>query len=535
VIYARYSSHGQQEQSIDGQLRDCYAYAEREKLLVMGEYIDRALTGRNDDRPDFQRMIADSAKKQFQHIIVYKLDRFARNRFDSAHYKHLLKKNGVKVVSATERISDDPEGIILEGVIESLAEYYSANLSQNVRRGQRESVLKGSHIGGIPPFGFKSVTIDGKHKLIADENNAPIIRYVFEQYANGITKKKIMGNLTAKGVLNYYGRPLTYSAMQHALKNEKYIGKYIYNGQEVAGACEALIDEETFGKVQEMLKARSHGKSGEKSREDYLLQGKAYCGHCGTRLVGDSGANRLGAVYHYYACGKRKKSRECDKKNEKKAFLEWYVVEQTVEYVLQPERMDYIASRIVAKYEDEYNDKRIKEYERQIVKLEREVDNLISAIAASGAKMAERVADKIEVMETQKADIEHELVTMRIANAHRYTREQIIAWLKVFTRGELLDPVFQRRIIDVFINSVYVYDDKIIIYYNVQGGQQVSYMEMLDSSEEPPYGGDPGTCDGAEGAGGVFGYRINQSASLFNILTPRLIFVDGLFGIVIRR
>ena len=188
VIYARYSSHGQQEQSIDGQLRDCYAFAERQGYSVIGEYIDRALTGRNDDRPDFQRMLADARKKQFKYIIVWKLDRFARNRYDSAVHKADLKKYGVRVISATENITDEPEGIMLEGLLESLAEYYSANLSKHVKRGMRESVLAGNYTGGIPPYGYK---VEGK-KLVVDENTAPIIRYVFEQYAKGVPKKKIL-------------------------------------------------------------------------------------------------------------------------------------------------------------------------------------------------------------------------------------------------------------------------------------------------------------------------------------------------------
>jgi len=507
VIYARYSSHGQQDQSIDGQLRECKAFEKREGYAVVGEYIDRALSAKTDDRPDFQRMIKDSSKKQFNVIIVWKLDRFARNRFDSAHYKHLLKKNGVRVVSATEKISDDPEGIILEGVIESLAEYYSANLSQNVKRGQRESILKGQHVGGIPPFGFKVVD----KKLVADEDKAPIIRYVFEEYAKGTTKKKIMENLTAKGVLNYYGRPLTYSCLQNSLRNEKYIGKYMYGGEEVPGACEALIDEDTFRKVQELLDKRSHGKSGEKSRQDYILQGKAFCGLCGTNMVGDAGTSRHGNVYYYYACGKRKKKKACKKLNEKKAFLEWYVVEQTVEYVLQPERIQYIASRIVAKYEDEFNDRRIKEHERQIGKIDVEVHNLVSAVATSPPQVVSKLIERIDILETQKADLQSELVTLRIANNNRYTEEQIIAWIKVFTRGDYMDKEFQKRIIDVFINSVYVYDDKMVIYYNVKDSKQVSYIEMLDSTEEPPFGGDPDLCNGmdSEDAGG-FGYRIDH-------------------------
>lgn len=221
VVYARYSSHGQQEQSIDGQLRDCYAYAEREGLLVVGEYIDRAISAKTDDRPDFQKIISDSSKKQFQYVIVWKLDRFARNRFDSEIHKATLKKYGVKVLSAKENIADNPEGQLLEGILESMAEHYSNSLSTNVKRGQRESVLKGSHVGGIPSFGFKSVKDGDRMRLVADENNAPIIQCVFEQYAKGTPKKKIMEELTARGILNYNGRPLTLSCLQHALHNTK--------------------------------------------------------------------------------------------------------------------------------------------------------------------------------------------------------------------------------------------------------------------------------------------------------------------------
>ena len=147
VIYARYSSHAQNEQSIEGQLHDCYEWAQQQNVMVIKEYIDRAMTGTKDDRPDFQRMIEDAAKRQFELVIVWKLDRFSRNRYDSAIYKTRLKKYGVRVVSVKENISDAPEGIILEGMLESMAEYYSANLSQNVKRGIRESMEKGYFCG----------------------------------------------------------------------------------------------------------------------------------------------------------------------------------------------------------------------------------------------------------------------------------------------------------------------------------------------------------------------------------------------------
>ena len=480
VIYARYSSHGQQEQSIDGQLRDCYAFAERQGYMIIGEYIDRALTGRNDDRPDFQRMLADARKKQFQHIIVWKLDRFARNRYDSAVHKAELKKCGVRVVSATENITDEPEGIMLEGLLESLAEYYSANLSKHVKRGMRECVLAGHYTGGIPPYGFK---VEDK-KLVADENTAPVIRYVFEQYAKGVPKKEIFVELNEKGITNAQGKPFTLSSLQNNLRNPKYIGKFVYAGETVEGCCEALVSEEVFNAVQKRLDSAKHAPAAGKAHQDYLLQGKAFCGNCGAPLVGESGKNRHGNYYHYYACANKKKLHTCPKKNERKGFLEWYVVEQTVEYVLTPERIDYIAARIVAKYDEEFSGKRIKELERQARKLESEINAAVDASLVALEKVRPRYYEKIETLETQKADIEMNLATLKIANGYKYSKEQIVAWLKMFCNGDKLNVDFQKRIIDVLVNSVYVYDDKVVIYYNVEGGKQVSYIEMCDSIED---------------------------------------------------
>jgi len=486
VIYARYSSHGQQDQSIDGQLRDCYAFAEREGYAVVGEYIDRALSAKTGDRPDFQRMITDAAKKQFQTVLVWKLDRFARNRYDSAIYKSKLKKHGVKVVSATENITDNPEGIILEGMLESMAEYYSANLSQNVKRGQRESMLKGQHVGGIPPIGFK---IENK-KLVVDEDKAPIIRYAFEQYAKGVPKKQIMAELSAKGVTNYFGRPLTLSCFQGSLRNKKYIGVYMFNGVEVPGACEALIDEKTFYAVQDKLTARAHAPAAKKARTDYLLQGKAFCGMCGTRLVGESGTGKSGTTHHYYACGCRKRRQGCKKKNEKKGFLEWYAVEQTVEYVLTPERINYIAARMVATYDDEHSEAKIKDLEGRLMRIDGDMHKAARASLDAPEKARKPYYDIIESLEAQKTDMELDLSRLRIASGIRYTESQIIDWLKQFCNGDPLDEDFQKRIIDVFINSIYVYDDKLVIYYNVKDGKQISYIEMLESSAEPPTSDD---------------------------------------------
>jgi len=490
VNYARYSCSGQNEQSIDGQLRDIYAFAAREGYQVVGEYIDRALTGRSDDRAEFQRMIRDAAKRQFQYIIVWKFDRFARNRFDSAIYKSQLKKYGVRVISAMENISDDPEGAMMEGFLETLAEYYSANLSKHVKRGMREGAIRGNYQGGGVPIGYK---VEDR-RLVADEKTDWIVRYAFEQYAAGVPKTKIIAALTEKGVRNSSGKLPSNAFLQGVLRNPKYIGKYTIGGQEVTGGCEALVDEEIFERVQARLDSVKHAPAAQKARQEYLLQGKAFCGPCGTRLVGESGRSRSGQTFYYYACGKRKREHTCQKKNERKDFLEWYITEQTQIYILSPERIEYISRRIVDEYDKSFNDGKVRELERRIERLDREINDAVDASIAAPAKARQVFYDKLEQLTDQKEDVELDLARLRIANGIRYTEAQVKDWLNLFKSGDPLDPSFQRRLIDVFVNRIFIYDDKIVIYFNINGGKQVSGMEEIDPAHIPPDEGDA-TCE----------------------------------------
>ena len=493
VIYARFSSHSQNEQSIDGQLRVCYEYAQREGLQVVGEYIDRALTGRSDDRPDFQRMIDDAKKKAFQYIIVYKLDRFARNRYDSAIYKHKLKQCGVKLLSAMENIGDNPESIILEAVLEASAEYYSVDLSQKIKRGRKESAMKGKFVGGGVPIGYKN---EGGF-LVIDEERAPHIVEAFKLYADGVPKKDIIAMMNARGLRNRNGKPYGYNALQCALKSEKYIGVLEQSGIRIEGGVPALVDRVTWDKVQARLALNARTGARNKADVDYLLTGKIFCGHCGSSMQGVSGTGKTGNKWYYYQCSGRRKHNGCKKQHEKKDFLEWYVVEQTVQYVLTPPRIAEIAKAVVAEYEKEFGDNSVRDLEKRVARCTREIEKLAFAAADMPQAARKPLYDKIEAYDMERTDLEIDLAKLRIANKIVYTEEDITAWLKSFCSGDLFDMDFRKRIIDVFINSVYLYDDKIIIYYNVRGGKQISYIEMLESTGEAP------PDDGAEGSSGV--------------------------------
>ena len=226
VIYARYSSDSQSEQSIEGHLRVCTEYAKSHDILILDTYMDRAMTGTNDNRPDFQRMIKDSAKRQFQVVLVYKLDRFSRDKYATAIHKRTLKNNGVKVLSATESIPETPEGIILESMLEGYAEYYSVELSQKIRRGNYESRKKGNLTGGRTPYGYKNID----KKAVVVEHEAAVIRYISEQYSIGVNTKDIIDSLTARGIF-YCGKPFILNTLYKILRNERHSGICTINGE----------------------------------------------------------------------------------------------------------------------------------------------------------------------------------------------------------------------------------------------------------------------------------------------------------------
>ena len=245
VFYGRYSSSNQTEQSIEGQLHVCEKYAAENGITIVKQYIDRALSGTTDKRPQFLQMIADSRHGGFEMVLVYKLDRFARNRYDSALHKKKLRDNGVRVVSATEPLSDTPEGIILEGMLESIDEYFSAELSRKVTRGLHESIQKGYYISTSTPLGYKIVD----RRLELDPETLPIIRRIFAEYADGKPVNRIATELNAEG-LTVNGRAFKPDTMHRWLCNELFIGRYHYG--ELTMDVPAAIDTRTWEGYQSL-------------------------------------------------------------------------------------------------------------------------------------------------------------------------------------------------------------------------------------------------------------------------------------------
>lgn len=481
VIYARHSpGPAQTIRSIEGQMQDCYEYARRNNIIVVGEYVDCARSGTNDQRKRFQRMIEDAKKRQFDIILVYKLDRFARNRYDSAMYRHKIKKYGVRVVSAMESIGKGPEGIMLESMLEGMAEYFSANLSQNVKRGMRVACQRGTFTGGRVPVGYK--VIDKRIEI--NPETAPLVQEAFKRYAGGAKRREIHEWLVSRGVKTSNGI-ISESSLRDMLKNRKYIGETVYSGEQVPNAYPAIVSREVFDAVQKRIEGARRAPAAGKAKEEYLLQGKAFCGYCGTNLVGDSYRSGDGKTRYSYVCKQQRRQHTCEKRREQKGFLEWYIVEQTVEYVLSPERIDYIASRVVAEYNKEFGGDNLDSLERQIAKIDKEIDRCVDLMIETDSKAAvKKLEAKIDELQEQKDDLEIDLSKLRIASKIKVTEEEVKAWMQLLCKGEEMDLDFQRRIIETFINAVYVYDDRVVIYYNVKDSEQVSYMGMCEDMDD---------------------------------------------------
>lgn len=292
ALYLRYSSGSQTEQSIEGQERVCTDYCARENHKIISIYIDRATSASKDTdkRHEFLRMIEDSGKGRFDAVVVYKLDRFARNRYDFAIYKSKLKKNNVEILSATEPISRDPEGILLESMLEGMAEYYSAELSQKVSRGIYQSALKGNFFGGTCPLGYK---IENK-KYVIDPARAPYVKEIFSRYASGETMKQIIDYMNASGIRTAIGNEWSRNSLRKMLVNEKYIGTYRYKDICLEDAIPAIIDKETFATVAERMRENKSNPARGKASVLYLLSNKLICGHCGAKMTGETGTNSKG-------------------------------------------------------------------------------------------------------------------------------------------------------------------------------------------------------------------------------------------------
>ena len=486
VIYARYSSDNQREESIEGQIRECTAYAEKNGITVVKHYIDRALSAKTDNRPDFQQMIKDSEKRLFDIVLVWKLDRFARNRYDSAHYEYQLERNHVKLVSATEPISDSPAGIMVKSMLTGMAEYYSAELSEKVVRGMTENVLKGKYNGGTIPIGFK---VDEEKFFQIDPLKAPFVVEAFQRYNDGATMKELMNWLNDSGVTTNRNQKFTYNSVQTLLTNKRYIGENHFKDIVMPDSIPAIVDKDLFEEVQLKIKKNSRAPARHKAEDDYLLTTKLFCGMCGAMMFGECGTGRNKVVHHYYKCATAKRFKTCKKKTVRKEWLEDLVVAETMKLIQDDAVIDAIVAEVM-ELQDQENTT-LPLLEKQMREVENGIENMLNAIQAG--VLTNSTKSRLEKLEAQQKELEVRIAEEKIARP-RLSENQVRFWL---TRFRKLDPnvkSHRETLINTFVNAVYLYDEKVLITFNYKDGTKTITFDEIAAKDAPEGNGSDLGC-----------------------------------------
>jgi len=464
VIYARYSEGPRQtDQSIEGQVADCRQYAQEHDIEILEVYADRHISGKSIvGREEFQRMMYDAGRHRFDVVIVWKVDRFGRDRQDIAISKMKLKKAGVKLMYARESVPDGPEGIILESVLEGLAEYYSADLRQKVTRGIRESAKKGKYCMSTVPIGYKRdpVTL----QVTVDEREAAAVRRAFEMQIAGAKTAEIRQMMNDMGILTSRGKPVSAGTVYRMLRNEKYVGKWQLAGVDLD--VPGIISQETFDEAARHFHTSRNNAAGT-AQTDYLLSCKCFCGICGSLMIGESGTGRNGRVYNYYKCsGKKHRKNGCTSRPISAKTLEDVVVDATVKNVLKGEVIDRIVERALEVQATDLSADPASVFRSRLEENKKKQERLLDAIEegagrAIGKRLAELEAEEDElVLQIQQAEIRQP----------RLTGDQIRAFLESFRSGDAEDAAFRQKLVETFVAKVEVWPDHVVIWYNIQDG-----------------------------------------------------------------
>lgn len=488
ALYVRVSSDRQDiDLSVAAQLKSLREYATRSGHMIVREFIDQAESGRTSYRPQFRQMIsmARRSDRPFDLILVYKYSRFARSREDSIVYKALLKKSGVQLISITEPFDDTAVGRLMQSIIECIDEFYSENLGEEVTRGMRESAARGFYLHCRPPYGYRKIKVNdgGKERarLDIDEFRSQGVASIFEEVINGKGLIEIVKGLNSKGIASPRGNTWGKTSVYKILSNEIYTGTMVWGRNSKRGlppvradnACPAIVDRETFQRVQNLLRERSFANvHPQRISSQYLLSGLARCGHCGKALIG---LEAKSGKFAYYVCGTlvRKGAESCSSRYLNARKLEALVIDKIREHVLTPANLTRLAKMVmeelntnVATYETE-----IGTIDSAIVDVVARLDRLYDALETGKISidiLAPRIRELKERQEKLQArkDELHMLLTGEKAEV---ATQQEVAECAADFKGLLQEGslVERKAFVRSFVNEVRVTGEQVLVNYTI--------------------------------------------------------------------
>ena len=491
VIYARYSSANQRDVSIEQQVAACQKYADSQDLQIMRVYDDHAMTGTNDNRPSFQQMIKDSSLGVFNYVIIYSLDRFSRNKYDAVINKKILRDNGVKVLSATEHISDDPTGQLMESILEGFAQYYSDELSSKVKRGHRSNAEKCMVLGQCP-FGYKRGD-DGRFAIVPEE--AAVVKEIFQRVANCEPFADIFRDLNDRGIKTKHKGEWNKCSFDKLLHCKKYIGIYEYhdtrNGYEdiyIEDGIPRIIDDELFYTVQEYCKEKPRSRSNpqRRRREDmmYLLTGKLFCGRCKGAMVGKSGTGKGGSLFYYYVCKNHTTDKSCSKMPVPKDQTEKRLAMTIHEIISQPNVVEFLADGIMEYLDQMNNDDDSKLIRDRLDVIAKEKKNILANMQRITLDvLLDDLQTAYEKLTVEESSLKAKLIVAEAKKKKDLDRDSVIAFCESYSRGDIDDKKYQEVLFDTFLRKAYLYDDHFhLIIKGVDGDNEIDIpIEVEDA------------------------------------------------------
>ena len=479
VIYARYSSHNQRDCSIEQQVEACLKHAAVAKLEVVNTYADRAVSGKTDKRPQFQQMMKDAEQGMFSVVLAWKSNRMGRNMLQAMVNEERLRECGVKVLYTEEDFDDSAAGRFALRNMMNVNQFYSENMAEDIRRGMMDNA-QNCKATGSPPYGYKIGT--DKH-LEVDEDAAKVVREIYEKVAAGCRIIDIARSLNARGIKTRRGYQWNKSSFNKMLQNERYRGVYLFNDVRIEGGLPRIVSDELYYKVQEAIRMKPNPRCmGRRTANGaYLLTGKLFCGQCLAPMRGESGTSKNGKLHFYYKCQSRRTKHNCNKTNVQRDYIENMIAKAIYEYCLRDDIIELIADKTV-----EYNMKRLKEanvgtLEDELNDVNKRLGNFLKCMETMGPSNA---------MRAHLAELEDEQMKLNIklneakANVVSCSREQLVAGMRIFRKGNIEDKKFQADLFDTFLRAVFLYDDRFRLVFNFAGEHNTEEVpiEVLDNA-----------------------------------------------------
>ena len=479
VIYARYGSHNQRDVSIEQQVEKCQAFAARDNLHIVEIYADRAISGKTDRRPNFQRMMKDAEKKKFQYVIAWKSNRMGRNMLEAMVNDDRLRDLGIRCLYVEEDFDNTAAGRFALRNMMNVNQFYSENMAEDVMRGMMDNASK-CMVNGPIPYGYKRGS-DGRFEI--DPETAKVVREIFERVYDGELLVDIGNDLNARGIKTAAGKCWGRTSFQRMLSNERYMGVYIYAGLRTENGIPPIVRKELFYALQEKLKSKKNPRGRHSDNGDYLLTGKLFCGHCGAFMVGMSGTSKTAAKHYYYDCQTKRQKKECNKKAVRRDWIERKVAEAIKVNIMQDEVIHWLADGYDQFLKQHRKDSLLLTYEDEMNDVNKAIKNVMTAIEQG--IITPTTKERLVELEDERRRLEA-LIAIERAALVDIPKERIEFWLHSFREGDVDDKKYQAKLISSFVQAVYLYDHdlRIVCNYTGKGDSITVTFDEVDSVDK---------------------------------------------------